>query len=362
MKAVSRFHGPVFGAQTCPKSVPKIRIFGAAGHGFAGVRAEARSVSGACPQPRPLSRTGEGRFAALTSPPGHGLRNFRRAAASCPAPEPFDAASRQNDDDDASPRQRRDEGLNAPVRSGSSPGGAPGSRPAIAGRSRGGLRARRNFRNVRLQGRDRRRHRQCRPRDALDPRRAPLSRVRGRRARFAQLDRQGGVVRRPDAEVQGARALRLFRCRHLPDVGRRDGVEGIFAEDRRQGLRRHRQFLGLADGSGRAAGRARGQRRRGQGLRQEVHHRQPELLDRPARRGAEAAARPRDDQAGGGRDLSVGLRRRQGGDGRALLADPGGVRLRSARTEEVPQAHRLQPHPPDRRLHGRRARPRKSGR
>ena len=61
-----------------------------------------------------------------------------------------------------------------------------------------------------------------------------------------------------------------------------------------------------------------------------------------------------DDQAGGGRDLSVGLRRRQGGDGRALLADPGGVRHRSGRAEEVPQAHRLQPHSPDRRLHGRR--------
>ena len=55
---------------------------------------------------------------------------------------------------------------------------------------------------------------------------------------------------------------------------------------------------------------------------QEVHHRQSELLDRAARRRAEAAARPRDDQARGGCDLSVGLRRRQGGDGRAVHARP----------------------------------------
>ena len=48
------------------------------------------------------------------------------------------------------------------------------------------------------------------------------------------------------------------------------------------------------------------------GFTQEEHHRQPELLDRAARGGAEAAARQGDDQARGGRDLPVGLRRRQG--------------------------------------------------
>ena len=47
----------------------------------------------------------------------------------------------------------------------------------------------------------------------------------------------------------------------------------------------------LALRSGRAADRARGERRRGRGLHQEEHHRQSELLDRPARRRAEAAAR-----------------------------------------------------------------------
>ena len=48
------------------------------------------------------------------------------------------------------------------------------------------------------------------------------------------------------------------------------------------------------------------------GFTQEEHHRQSELLDRAARRGAEAAARHGQDQARRGRDLSVGLGRRQG--------------------------------------------------
>ena len=48
-------------------------------------------------------------------------------------------------------------------------------------------------------------------------------------------------------------------------------------------------------------------------LHQEEHHRQSQLLDRPARRGAEAAARLCQDQARGGRHLSVGVGRRQGG-------------------------------------------------
>ena len=42
------------------------------------------------------------------------------------------------------------------------------------------------------------------------------------------------------AEGEGARQLRLLRHRHLPDVGRRRGLEGMVAADRRAGLRRHR--------------------------------------------------------------------------------------------------------------------------
>ena len=71
-----------------------------------------------------------------------------------------------------------------------------------------------------------------------------------------------GLLRRQDAEVQGARALRFLRHRHLPDVGRRRGLEGMVAEDRRAGLRGHRQFVGLALRPGRAADRAGGERRR----------------------------------------------------------------------------------------------------
>jgi hypothetical protein len=48
------------------------------------------------------------------------------------------------------------------------------------------------------------------------------------------------------------------------------------------------------------------------GYHQEEHHRQPELLDRAARRGAEAAARRRQDQARRRLDLPVGVGRRQG--------------------------------------------------
>ena len=98
------------------------------------------------------------------------------------------------------------------------------------------------------------------------------------------------------------------------------------------------------------------------GFVQEEHHRQPELLDRPARRRAEAAARPRRDQAGGGRDLPVGLGGGQGRDGRAFFPDAGGVRLRSGRAEEVPQAHRLQRHSRTSTSSWTTARPRKSGR
>ena len=119
-------------------------------------------------------------------------------------------------------------------------------------------------------------------------------------------------------------------------------------------LRRHRQFLLLAHGPRRAAHRARGERRRRRGLHQEEHHRQSELLDRPARRGAEAAARSGQDQARRRRHLSIGVRRRQGGDGRAVGSDQGHLRHRCARGQDLHQADRLQRHSSHRRLHGRR--------
>ena len=153
--------------------------------------------------------------------------------------------------------------------------------------------------------------------------RARVSGRRGGRARVAPQPGHRGVLRRPDAQVQSARQLRFLRRRHLPDVGGLDGLEGMVAEDRRQGRGGDRQFVVLALRPRRAADRARGQRRRGRGFPQEGHHRQSELLDRAARRRAEAAARQGQDQARRGRDLSVGVGRRQGSDGRTVLADQG---------------------------------------
>ena len=45
------------------------------------------------------------------------------------------------------------------------------------------------------------------------------------------------LLRRQDAEGEGARPLRFLRRRHLPDVGGRRGVEGMVAEDRRRRAR-----------------------------------------------------------------------------------------------------------------------------
>ena len=64
------------------------------------------------------------------------------------------------------------------------------------------------------------------------------------------------------------------------------------------------------------------------GFTQEEYHRQSELLHGAARRGAEAAARSRQDQARGRRHLPVGVRRRQGGHGRAVGSDQGHLRHR----------------------------------
>ena len=88
------------------------------------------------------------------------------------------------------------------------------------------------------------------------------------------------------------------------------------------------------------------------GLHQEEHHRQPELLDRAARRRAEAAARQGHHQARRGLDLSVGVGRRQGRDGRTVLADQGRLHQQRTGQQEIPQAYRLQRHPRDRRVHG----------
>src|SRR4051794_8577318 len=111
----------------------------------------------------------------------------------------------------------------------------------------------------------------------------------------------------------------------------------MVAEDRRGGRGGERKFPSVAEGSRKAAGRAGGQRERRRRLREEEHHRQPELLDRAAGGGAEAAARQGNDQARRGRDLPVGVGRRQGGHGRIVLADQGGLHQQRIGQQEIPQ-------------------------
>ncbi len=52
----------------------------------------------------------------------------------------------------------------------------------------------------------------------------------------------GVLVRRQDPEGEGARSLRFLRRGHLSDVGRRQRLEGMVAEDRRPGRGGDRQF------------------------------------------------------------------------------------------------------------------------
>ena len=205
-------------------------------------------------------------------------------------------------------------------------------------------------------------HRQCRARNAQHSGRAefPADEVVALASRKSVG--QECFVRRQDAEGEGARPFRFLRRRHLPDVGGRRRVEGVVAEDRRAGRGGDRQFVGLAHGPGRAADRAGSECRRRRGLHQEEHHRQSELLDRATRRRAQAAARQGDDQARRGRDLSIGVRRRQGRDGRTVRADQGGVHARRGRDQELSQAHRVQSSFRRSMCSWRTATPRKSGR
>ncbi len=69
-----------------------------------------------------------------------------------------------------------------------------------------------------------------------------------------------------------------------------------------------------------------------EGLQGEEHHRQPELLDRADGRGAEAAARPGQDQARRRLDLPVRFGRGQGRHRRALEPDQGHLRPGSGRS------------------------------
>ena len=133
--------------------------------------------------------------------------------------------------------------------------------------------------------------------------------------------------------------------------------------DRRAGLRRHRQFLLLALRPRRSADRAGSERRRRGGLHQEEHHRQSELLDRAARRGAEAAARssPR-SSAWSSPPISrcpAPARRRW----TSCATRPSGIFVTDRdRAQDLHQADRLQRHSRISTSSWRTARPRRSGR
>ena len=110
---------------------------------------------------------------------------------------------------------------------------------------------------------------------------------------------------------QEPRAFRFCGLGHRLVRGGLRSVEDLCAQGRRGRLHGDRQQLAVPDGPGRSADRAGGEPGGDRRLSQEEHHRQPELLDRAAGGRAEAAARCGEDQAGRGRDLSVGLGRRQ---------------------------------------------------
>ena len=74
--------------------------------------------------------------------------------------------------------------------------------------------------------------------------------------------------------------------------------------------------------------------RRDRRLSGQEHHRQSQLLDRADGRRAEAAARCRADQARRRRHLPVGFGRREGGDGRAVRAEPQHLRRRRQRARQ----------------------------
>ena len=154
---------------------------------------------------------------------------------------------------------------------------------------------------------------------------------RDRRPRLGPLDRRHHRLWRfrPRAEGPQHRAFRFRRLGHGLVRRRLGRVEGLCAEGRvAAGCTVIDNALLFPDGPGRAADRARGEPGGDRSLSPQEHHRQPELLDRADGRGAEAAPRCREDQAGRGRDLSIGLGRGQGRHGRIVRAEPQHLRRR----------------------------------
>ena len=159
----------------------------------------------------------------------------------------------------------------------------------------------------------------------------------------------------PCSRCSALETLRLRGHRDRPVLARRRGLRGACAARRRGGLRGDRQHQPVPHGPGRAAGRARGESRRARRLPQ------ANIIANPNCSTIQlvVALKPLHDvathQAGGGRDLPVGLGRRQGGHGRAVRPDQG----RSTCTtppapKQFPKQIAFNVHPADRRLPARR--------
>ena len=88
------------------------------------------------------------------------------------------------------------------------------------------------------------------------------------------------------------RDLRFQQGRHRPVLGRRGSLARVRAEGRGRRLHRHRQHLRVPLPGRHPAGRARSESARDRAVQEPRHHRQPELLDDPDGRGAEADPRP----------------------------------------------------------------------
>ena len=165
---------------------------------------------------------------------------------------------------------------------------------------------------------------------------------------LAQRDR--GLLRRQDPEMQGARQLRFLRHRHLPDVGRRRRVEGVVAADRGA---RAAVVIDNSSASGACIPDVPLDRARGECRTQLAGFTKMNIIANPNCSTAQlvVALKPLHDKARITRVVVVATYQSVSGagkeaHGRAVRADPRGLRVRPrCRNAQVPQADRLQRHP-----------------
>ncbi len=160
-------------------------------------------------------------------------------------------------------------------------------------------------------------------RQLLAERNFPVSEIRyfaSARSAGTTLDWKGTRDHR-----RGRGDRRCHRARHRPVLLRRGLVAPACSEVRRRRCDRHRQLVGLADGSRRAADRQRGQPRRDR-QRSQGDHRQPELHHDGGDAGAQAVARRSRSRSADRRHLPGRQRWWSGRCRRARQAGPRGCR------------------------------------